>query len=427
MRHRQDARRTNATTLRESMILERPEHRLPAPAEVAAGIEKNNLPNTVTAFLFAATGPLAIYVAAATLGKMSQADIGAWIFACYGVSGAMSVLFCYVYRMPLCLGWTIAGSVLVGSALTHLPFDEVVGAFFLTAALLTVLGVTGWIGRIMDAIPLPIVMGMVAGVFLPMAISIVTAFEEAATIAAATMLAFVVVSRLPALARLFPPVLAALLAGGAATALTGAFALDTPVTFALAEPILYMPKFTLRASFELVIPVAITVIGAQNAQGFAILRDAGFRPPSNMMTFACGIGSFIMAPLGSVSTCVTGPVNGILNSSGEKDRRYVGGILVGILFMLFALFSPVAASLALALPAAFIGMLGGLALLPVLQGSFTTAFGGNFKLGAVIAFMVTVSGVSILNIGAPFWGLVFGYLASLVLEWPSFKAMKHKE
>lgn len=408
------------------MPLERPERRLPAVREIAAGIEKNNITNSITAFLFAATGPLAIYVAAASLGNMSQADISAWLFACYGVSGVMSVLFCYAYRMPLCLGWTIAGSVLVGSALTHLPFDEVVGAFLLTAALLTLLGVTGWIGRIMDAIPLPIVMGMVAGVFLPMAVKIVTAFEETAVIAGATLAAFVVVSMLPAVARLFPPVLAALVAGGAATAATGAFALDAPITFSLAEPIIYAPRFTLRASLELVIPIAITVIGAQNAQGFAILRDAGFRPPTNMMTLACGIGSFIMAPLGSVSTCVTGPVNGILNSSGEKDRRYVGGILVGLLFMLLALFSPTAASLALAMPAAFIGMLGGLALLPVLQGSFTTAFGGGFKLGALVAFMVTVSNVTLYNIGAPFWGLVFGYLASLVLEWPSFKAMKRR-
>ena len=406
------------------MTLERPEHRLPAARDLAAGIDKHNLTNSITAFLFAATGPLAIYIAAATIGGMSQADIGAWLFACYGVSGAMSILFCFAYRMPLCLGWTIAGSILVGAALTHLPFDEVVGAFFLTAALLTLLGITGWIGRIMDAIPLPIVMGMVAGVFLPMAISIVTAFEKAAVIATATMAAFVAVSLLPALARLFPPVLAALAAGGLATAATDAFTLGAPITFSLAEPIIYLPRFSVRASVELVIPLAITVIGAQNAQGFAILRDAGFRPPSNTMTLACGIGSFLMAPLGSVSTCVTGPVNGILNSSGAKDRRYVGGILVGVLFVLFALFSPVAASLALALPAAFIGMLGGLALLPVLQGSFTTAFGGGFRLGALIAFMVTVSGVTIYNIGAPFWGLVFGYLASLVLEWPSFKAMK---
>ncbi len=53
-----------------------------------------------------------------------------------------------------------------------------------------------------------------------------------------------------------------------------------------------------------------------------------------------------------------------------------------------------------------------------------SAFGGDFRLGALIAFMVTVSGLDIYNIGAPFWGLVFGYLASQVLERSSFAALR---
>ena len=60
--------------------------------------------------------------------------------------------------------------------------------------------------------------------------------------------------------------------------------------------------------------------------------------------------------------------------------------------------------------------LAGIALLKVLQGAFVSAFQGSFSLGALIAFMVTVSDLVLLNIGAPFWGLVFGCIASLVLE-----------
>jgi benzoate membrane transport protein len=33
-------------------------------------------------------------------------------------------------------------------------------------------------------------------------------------------------------------------------------------------------------------------------------------------------------------------------------------------------------------------------------------------MGALITFMVTISDHTILNIGAPFWGLVFGVAAS---------------
>jgi len=43
-------------------------------------------------------------------------------------------------------------------------------------------------------------------------------------------------------------------------------------------------------------------------------------------------------------------------------------------------------------------------------------------LGALVTFLVTVADVPILNIGAPFWGLVFGYCASRLLERSDFPA-----
>jgi benzoate membrane transport protein len=55
-------------------------------------------------------------------------------------------------------------------------------------------------------------------------------------------------------------------------------------------------------------------------------------------------------------------------------------------------------------------------MLKVLQSAFTTAFQARFALGALVTFLVTVAGIPILNIGAPFWALIAGTLASLVLE-----------
>ena len=47
-------------------------------------------------------------------------------------------------------------------------------------------------------------------------------------------------------------------------------------------------------------------------------------------------------------------------------------------------------------------------MLRVLQTAFTISFGGRFTLGALVTFLVTVADVAILNVGAPFWGLVLG-------------------
>ena len=57
----------------------------------------------------------------------------------------------------------------------------------------------------------------------------------------------------------------------------------------------------------------------------------------------------------------------------------------------------------LAAPPAFIATLAGLAMLRVLQSAFAVAFQGRFTLGALVTFLVTVAGIPVLNIGAPFW------------------------
>jgi benzoate membrane transport protein len=173
---------------------------------------------------------------------------------------------------------------------------------------------------------------------------------------------------------------------------------------------------------ELVVPLAITVLVAQNAQGIAILRAAGHAPPINAITAACGAGSVAIAFVGSVSTCLTGPVSAILTGSGETRRQYVGGILVGVFALAFGLASPVVTRLLLATPGEFVAALAGLAMLRVLQTAFTTSFRDRFTMGALVTFLVTVSDLTLANIGAPFWGLVFGFAVSWLLERADFRA-----
>jgi benzoate membrane transport protein len=91
-------------------------------------------------------------------------------------------------------------------------------------------------------------------------------------------------------------------------------------------------------------------------------------------------------------------------------------MLVGALALVFGLFAPVVTHLLLATPPAFIAALGGLAMLSVLQTAFTVSFQGRYALGALVTFVVTVADVAIFNVGAAFWGLVFGFAVSWLLE-----------
>ena len=77
--------------------------------------------------LFAATGPVAIILSVATRGGLSEADIASWLFGVFFINGIITIFFCLRYRQPLAFFWTIPGTVLVGTALTHLRFAEVIG------------------------------------------------------------------------------------------------------------------------------------------------------------------------------------------------------------------------------------------------------------------------------------------------------------
>ena len=169
------------------------------------------------------------------------------------------------------------------------------------------------------------------------------------------------------------------------------------------------------------VPLAITVLVAQNGQGFAVLMSSGHKPPVNNMTIACGVGSACNAIFGAVSTCVTGPANAVLVSAGEPSRQYTAGVLFGLMTIVFGVLAFAATWLLLSLPAEFIAVLSGLALLPVLLRAFVTAFSGRFQMSALVTLLVTVSEISIWNIGAPFWGLVAGLAVAALIEREDFR------
>jgi benzoate membrane transport protein len=389
---------------------------VPRPRQVFADFGGLYASNAVVAFLFSVTGPVAIILTIGARGGLSEADIASWIFAAFFINGLLSAAYTLAYRQPLVFLWSIPGAVLLGPALGHLTFAQCIGAFLVTGVLLVILGLTGWVRRAMEAVPMPIVMAMVAGVFLRFGLDLVRAFGDGLWIALPMTAAFVLLTLEKRLAKVVPPLIGALVAGGLMVWILGAFRPRHEALFAFAAPNLYLPELSLPAIIELVIPLAITVLAAQNAQGIAILTAGGHRPPINAITAACGAGSMLTALFGAVSTCLTGPVNAVLAGSGDKERQYTAALFFCVLALGFGLLAPFFTRLLLATPTPFIATLAGLAMLRVLQTAFTTSFAGKFSLGALVCFLVTVADIAIWHIGAPFWGLLFGLAASRLLE-----------
>ena len=264
--------------------------------------------NGFVGWLFAVTAPVAIILSVGSRGGLSEAEIASWVFGVFFFNGLISILFCWLYREPLVFFWTIPGTVLVGPSLAHLSFPEVIGAFYLTGLLMFILSITGWVRRAMAAVPMPVVMGMVAGVFLRFGLDLVRALHDDFVIAGPMVVTWVLLSVWPVLGRRMPPLIGALLVG-VGVAIIGRTLRCRHLRHARIHrnPSSRRRAWSWGAMIELVVPLAITVLVVQNGQGVAVLRAVGHQPPVNAITAACGIGSIIGAIFGGISTCLTGP------------------------------------------------------------------------------------------------------------------------
>jgi len=402
--------------------IERPAERPPKLRQVLSDFGLLYASNGLVSWLFAVSAPVAVILAVGTNGGLSEDEIASWIFGVFFVNGLVTVLFCWFYRQPLIMLWTIPGAVLVGQSLNHLTFPEIVGAYYGTSALLLLLGAIGWVKRAMLLVPMPIVMGMVAGVFLRFGLDLVHAVFADFPIAGPMVVIWLVLTASPRLGRGCPPIIGTLLVGTLLTVTLGRFDTSKSLQIELIRPLIAPPIWSTAAMIELIVPLAITVLAIQNSQGIAVLKSAGFEPPIDAITIACGVGSAVSALVGGISTCLTGPANAIIVASGERKRQYTSGILVGLLAILFGLLAPTFTRLLFLAPKSLVTVLAGLAMLRVLQTAFITAFKERFSLGALVAFLVTVADVSLLNVGAAFWGLVFGIAVSWLLERADFAA-----
>src|SRR3954447_7118153 len=319
---------SGTTTVHEHLI-ERPVRPLPSPRRLGRDAGGLYAANGLIGLIFAATGPVAVILAVGKQGGLTQAQLASWLFGAFFLNGLLTVVGCWLYRQPLAFFWTIPGTVLVGPALRHLTWPQVISAFFATGLLVLVLGLTGLVRRTMALLPMPIVMAMVAGVFLRFGLDLVRAVHDDAAIAAPMVITFLLLSAVPTLGRWLPPLLGSLVVGAVAVALSGRFSAGPATSSWLAAPVLTAPDWSLQAIVELVVPLAITVLVVQNGQGVAVLRTAGHEAPVNAVTIACGGWSLLTAAVGCVSTCLTGPTNALLTHSGERVRQYTAGVFCG--------------------------------------------------------------------------------------------------
>lgn len=387
-------------------------------------LKKNLNSKTITAgfvaAVFGCTGPALVVINASTKAGYTTEQTISWLFGIYFFGGLISFIMSLYYKMPIVGAYSIPGASMLATSLVGFSFNEAGGAFIMAGVIVLLLGVTGLIGKVMKFLPLPIVMGMIAGVMLRFGTNIVNSTMTLPIICGSAILGFFLVRKL---SKKFSPILGALLLGVIAMVATGGF---NSGSFELryVAPQIVVPVFNVASILSVSIPLAALVVGAENAQAIGVLKGQGYDVPTNAMTVISGFGGIFSGLVGAHNANIAGPMTAICSSSeaGEdKSGRFAAAFANGIFFMSFGLVASYAMGFIKGIPLPLVNVLAGLAMINVLIDAFKDGFGtGNFRLGSFFAFIVGASGVTVLNIGSAFWALVVGVVVALISEKQDF-------
>ena len=347
-----------------------------------------------------------IFQAAAAAGAIT-AQISSWLWALGIGMGLTSLGLSLRYRMPLLTAWSTPGAAFLATSLPGIPIEEAIGAFLFSALLITLCGVTGLFERLMCHIPSPIASAMLAGILLRFGLELFNVMERQWLLPLAMLAAWVA-------GRCLWPTLAVpgvLLTGVAIALLQGQISTQgIPLTPTL--PVFTAPAFNPMTLLSIGVPLFVITMATQNLPGVAVLRAAGYHPNSSPLIAWTGGATLLLAPFGgyalnmaaiSAAVCM-GP-----DAHPNPKKRYTAGVAAGVFYIAMGVFGATVTGIFNALPSILVMALAGIALLGTLGGGLAGAFEKNEQRdAAIVTFLLTGSGITLLGIGGAFWGLVAG-------------------
>jgi benzoate membrane transport protein len=325
------------------------------------------------------------------------------------------------HRLPITIAWSTPGAaLLVATGPVAGGWPVAVGAFIVSSLLIVVAGLFPALGRAVAAIPTPIAGAMLAGVLLPLCTAPVRALVEVPRLAAPVVVAWLLLHRF---ARRWA-VPAALAVAVAAIALTSPGAsldgrgLDGSGLWPAVE--LTAPAWTVSALVGLALPLFLVTMAAQNVPGMAVLVGYGYRPPFGAALRTTGLTSLLAAPAGGHGVnlaAITAALAAGPDAHPDPERRWIASVTAGAGLAVLGLGAGLATALVAVAPPVLIEAVAGLALLGALATAVSSAVAEPAtREAAVVTFVVTASGVSLVGVGGAFWGLLAGGLMLLLFR-----------
>lgn len=362
------------------------------------------------------TSSIILMFQAGQAAHLSPAQISSWIWALSIGMALTTIGLSLRYRAPIVIAWSTPGAALLITSLPTVPYAQAIGAFIVCALLITAVGLTGWFDALMRRIPSGIAAALLAGILFRIGIEIFRAAQHQSALVLVMFATYLVMKRLaPRYA-----IVSTLIVGTLCSQALGL--LDfSHFQIALAHPVFTMPAFSVSATIGIALPLFIVAMASQNMPGLAVLRGDDYPTPSAPLISTTGIASLLLAPFGShginlaaiTAAICTGP-----HAHENHGKRYTAAVWCGMFYLIAGIFGATIAALFGAFPKALVVSVAALALLGSIMSGLTQAMSdARQREPALITFMVTASGLTLLTIGSAFWGLIAGLLTHGILNW----------
>ena len=370
------------------------------------------------AVLVGFTSSVAIVFQAAQAFGATPAQITSWMWALGLGMGLCSLVPSLILRQPVMVAWSTPGAAVLATAGLAGGFSmgEAIGAFMISALLITLAGVTGWFERVMNRIPMEIAAALLAGVLARFGLQAFAAAQTALPLVLLMLMVYLVSRRLAARYA----VVITLAAAVVFVASRGQMAWSA-VQLELALPVFTAPQFSMAAAVSLAIPLFVVTMASQNLPGVAVIRASGYDLPISRLITLTGLATLVLAPFGAFAlnfSAITAAMCMGPEAHADRNRRYTAAVACGAIYVAIGLFGAVITGLLTAFPKELVVAIAGLALLGTIGNGLAAALRDeSHREAALITFLVTLSGVVIVGVGSAFWGVVAGSIAIFVQQY----------
>jgi benzoate membrane transport protein len=388
------------------------------PATTFRPLADSSLSALVAGFVAMMTGytsSLVLIFQAGRAAHLSDAQISSWIWALSMGMAVCTIGLSLKFRAPIVAAWSTPGAALLVTSLPNVAYPDAIGAFIVCAVLLTAVGLTGWFDTLMRKIPAGTAAALLAGILFEIGIEIFRAAQFQTALVLAMFFTYLIVKRLAPRYAILMTLVIGIVAAGALGLLD-----FSQFHVAIARPVFTMPHFSLAAAISIGVPLFVVAMASQNVPGIAVLRADGYNTPSAPLIATTGLASLLLAPFGShgvnlaaiTAAICTGP-----EAHEDRSRRYMAAVWCGIFYLLAGVFGATIAALFASMPKALVVSVAALALFGSIMSGLTNAMSDpRQREAALVTFMVTASGLTLLSIGSAFWGLVAGIVTQIVLN-----------